>query len=75
MVKKRYLRDVTLQFCNFKMAKLDVFDLFSQSIHLFFKLHVYIPKLSEKCTFMNNYQIWRTGMSRKDLSHTLHFAK
>ena len=73
MVKKRYLCDVTLQCCDFKMVKLDVLDCFSQSIQLFFKL--YIPKLSEKCTFMNNYQIWRTGMSRKDLSHTLHFAK
>ena len=30
------------------MVKLDVFDWFSQSIQLFFKL--YIPKLSEKCT-------------------------
>ena len=73
MVKKQYSRDVTLQCFNFKMAKLDVFDRFFQSIQLFFKL--YIPKLTEKCTFMNKYQIWRTGMSRKDLSHTLHFAK
>ena len=36
---------------------------------------IYIPKLSEKCTVMNNYKIWRTSMSRKDLSYTLHFAK
>ena len=33
-----------------------------------FKL--YIPKLSKKCTSMNNYQIWRIDMSRKCLSHT-----
>ena len=32
-----------------------------------------IPKLSEIHTFMKNYQIWRTSMSRKDLSHSFHF--
>ena len=40
MVKKRYLRDVILQCCNFKMAKLDVFDRFFQNIQLFFKLYI-----------------------------------
>ena len=36
---------------------------------------IYTCKLLEKMYFMNNYQIWRIGMSRKDLSHTLQFAK
>ena len=35
----------------------------------------YILKLSGKCTFKSNYQIWRIGMPRKDVSHNLHFAK
>ena len=38
-------------------------------------LKLYVAKLSEKCTFMNEYQIWRKGISRKDVSHTWHFAK
>ena len=48
---------------------------FPKVFNCFSNYKITIPKLSEKCTFMNNYQIWRAGMSRKDLSHTLHFAK
>ena len=69
MVKKRYLRDVTLQCCNFEMAKLDVFDLFSQSSQLFFQTIVmYIPSYSQLCTCVYLFLVSPVAIFRRGFS-------